>query len=268
MIVRRVASSDSWPSALNPPPPSPAVFPDTLTSASVTCASPSSTMPPPFASALAGIGNGSGLGSLGGSSVSLPEIRVPVIVTRLRRPIAFESPALKIPPPACASLAVMTPSVTVSVPPAEKIPPPSASVRLWWTFVLSTMRMPWPAFEIPAPFWWAKLSSMVESTISIVPTTSNSAWLTIAGESGSYTPGAGTSGGGSVSGSSGSGTYSGSTIIWPGLSEMSLRSIRTVPEPELFTAAPPPPEALPDSSESVISRRPPGRSIGRQTGQV
>jgi hypothetical protein len=49
---------------------------------------------------------------------------------------------------------------------------------------------------------------------------------------------------------------------------MSLSSIRTVPEPALLTAAPPPPEALPENVDLTISRRPPGRSCGRQSGQV
>jgi hypothetical protein len=91
VTVRRAASSDSRPSAVNPPPPSPAVLPEILRSASTTCASPSRTMPPPSASTTlpgtAGTGGGPG-------SASLPEISVSVIVTRLRRPMASESPAL------------------------------------------------------------------------------------------------------------------------------------------------------------------------------
>ena len=42
----------------------------------------------------------------------------------------------------------------------------------------------------------------------------------------------------------------------PGLSTIWLRSTTTVPAPELLIAAPPPPEALPLSVESTISRRP------------
>jgi hypothetical protein len=53
-------------------------------------------MPPPLAWAFAGTGNGPGFGSPsgGGNRASLPEIWVSVIVTRLRSPIALESPAL------------------------------------------------------------------------------------------------------------------------------------------------------------------------------
>ncbi len=96
---------------------------------------------------------------------------------------------------------------------------------------------------------------------------SNEAWLSIAGWLGSYTPGAGIRSGRS-NGSSGSSTNSGSGIIWPGLSETSLSSIRTVPEPALFTAAPPLPAALPESVVRTISRRPPGSRSGRQSGHV
>ncbi len=91
VTVKRVATSDTRPSAAKPPPLSPAKLPETSTSESVICASPSSTMPPPLASAMFAGSGGSGSGN---GSASLPETWVSVIVTRLRRPIAFEAPSL------------------------------------------------------------------------------------------------------------------------------------------------------------------------------
>jgi hypothetical protein len=66
------------------------------------------------------------------------------------------------------------------------------------------------------------------------------AWFSIALESGSKTPGAGTCGIGS-SGFVGSGTNVGSSIIGPGLSMMLELRIVITPEAVLLIAAPPPP---------------------------
>ena len=96
----------------------------------------------------------------------------------------------------------------------------------------------------------------VESSTRMVPISSNLPSLKIALATGSYTPGAGMYSIGS--GSSGSMICSGSGIIRPGLSTISLLTIETVPSLTLWIAAPPLPAELPASLESVISTRPLG----------
>ena len=139
-----------------------------------------------------------------------------------------------------ATLSETDPPVTVSVPPAEKTPPPFASETLSVTWVFSMMSVPDPAFLTPAPSWSDVLRRIAELVILIVPMVSSSAWFSIALESGSKTPGAGTCGIGSC-GFVGSGTNVGSSIIGPGLSVIWLPSIVIVPAAELLIAAPPPP---------------------------
>ena len=84
-----------------------------------------------------------------------------------------------------------------------------------------------------------------------MPTVSNSASLAMAPPPGSYTPGPGIISPGA----------SGSSIIGPGLSVISLPPVMTtVPVVALLTPAPPP-EALPVKVEPISSTRPLGIAV-------